>query len=100
MRMVQWKCLLLLTGTEPMIDNRGATSVEAAVSAAILGQVQATRLPLQRRGVAGFTLAELLISVGVLVLLVLLASELLKSAATVTVLGHKQMDADTQARQL
>jgi len=83
-----------------MIDKRGATSVEAAVSAAILGQVQATRLPLQRRGVAGFTLAELLISVGVLVLLVLLASELLKSAATVTVLGHKQMDADTQARQL
>jgi len=98
--MAQRKYLLLLTGTELMPDNRGATSVEAAVSAAILGQVQATRLPLQRRGAAGFTLAELLISVAVLVLLVLLASQLLNSAATVTVLGHKQMDADSQARQL
>ena len=47
-----------------------------------------------------FTLAELLVTVGVLVLLVLLASHLFKSAATVTTLGHKQMDADSQARQL
>ena len=37
---------------------------------------------------------------GVLVLLVLLATQLLNSAATVTTLGHKQMDADSQARQL
>jgi hypothetical protein len=50
--------------------------------------------------VSAFTLAELLVSVSVLVLLVLLASHLLRSAATVTVLGHKQMDADSQARQL
>src|SRR5437016_812195 len=49
---------------------------------------------------AGFTLAELLVSVGVLVLLVLLATQLLNSAATITILGHKQMDADSQARQL
>ena len=49
---------------------------------------------------AAFTLAELLISVGVLVLLVLLATQLLNSAATITTLGHKQMDADSQARQL
>src|SRR5437588_7387820 len=49
---------------------------------------------------AGFTLAELLVSVGVLVLLVLLATQLLNSAATITTLGHKQMDADSQARQL
>jgi hypothetical protein len=47
-----------------------------------------------------FTLAEVLISVGVLVLLVLLATQLLNSAATITTLGHKQMDADSQARQL
>jgi hypothetical protein len=100
MQMAQWKCLPLLTGTELMPDNRGATFVEAAVSAAILGQGQATRLPLQRRDAAGFTLAELLISVGVLVLLVLLTSQLLNTAATVTTLGHKQMDADSQARQL
>jgi hypothetical protein len=83
-----------------MRDNRNATSVEAAVSAAMLGQAQAARLPLQRRGAAGFTLAELVVTVGVLVLLVFLATQLLKSAATVATLGHKQMDADSQARQL
>jgi hypothetical protein len=49
---------------------------------------------------AAFTLAELLIAVGVLALLVLLATQLLNSAATITTLGHKQMDADSQARQL
>jgi hypothetical protein len=36
----------------------------------------------------------------VLVVLVFLATQLLKSAATVTTLGHKQMDADSQARQV
>jgi hypothetical protein len=49
---------------------------------------------------AAFTLAELLITVGVLVLLVLLFTQLLNSAATIAMLGHKQMDADSQARQL
>jgi hypothetical protein len=53
-----------------------------------------------RHHLAAFTLAELLISVGVLVLLVLLATQLLNSAATITILGHKQMDADSQTRQL
>ena len=62
--------------------------------------LQAARLPLQRRGAAGFTLAELLVTVGVLVVLVLLFTQLLNSAATITTLGHKQMDADSQARQL
>jgi len=47
-----------------------------------------------------FTLGELLISVGVLVLLVLVFTQLLKSAATVTILGHKRMDADSEARQV
>jgi hypothetical protein len=49
---------------------------------------------------AGFTLGELLVSVAVLILVVLLATHLLNSAATVTSLGHKQMDVDSQARQL
>ena len=48
----------------------------------------------------GFTLAELLVSVGVLVLLTLLATQLLHSAATIMTLGHRQMDADAQAREL
>jgi len=55
----------------------------------------------QSRGYkSGFTLTELLITVGVLVVLVLLFTQLLNSAATITTLGHKQMDADSQARQL
>src|SRR5438874_4461159 len=55
----------------------------------------------QSRGYrAAFTLVELLVSMGVLVLLVFLATQLLNSAATITILGHKQMDADSQARQL
>src|SRR6266545_682056 len=48
----------------------------------------------------GFTLAELLVAVGVLVLLVLLVSQLLNSAATIMTLGHRQMNADSQAREL
>ena len=50
--------------------------------------------------VGGFTLAEVLVSVGVLVLLILLATQLLNSAATITTLGHKRMDADSQAREI
>src|SRR5437773_12199811 len=55
----------------------------------------------QSRGYkAAFTLAELLVSIGVLVLLILVATQLLNSAATITTLGHKQMDAESQAQQL
>ena len=105
-----------------MLTRANLRPVEAAVPAAILWSgerarprvpysapppntstlSQATRLPLQCplfRGEGGFTLAELLVSVGVLVVLVLLATQLLNSAATITTLGHKQMDADSQARQ-
>jgi hypothetical protein len=51
-------------------------------------------------GESAFTLAELLVSMGVLVLVVLLFTQLLNSAATTTTLGHKLMDADSQERQL
>ena len=84
-----------------MPDNGNPTSlVEAAVPAAMCKRPQAARLPLQWRGTAGFTLAELAVSVGVLAVLVLLFTLLLNSTATITTLGHKQMDADSQARQL
>jgi len=91
-------------------DN-GAT-VEAAVPAADFHRSQAIRpfgyrsgqaLPLQHSrscGAGGFTLAELLVTVGILVMLVLLFTQLLNSAATITTLGHKQMDADSRGRQL
>jgi len=54
----------------------------------------------QRGRSGGFTLAEILVSVGVLVLLVLLFTQLLNSAATITILGLKRMDADAEARQV
>src|ERR1044072_11073 len=63
-------------------------------------EYKTTILQTKKHQVAAFTLAELLISVGVLVLLVLLATQLLNSAANITTLGHKQMDADSQARQI
>jgi len=66
----------------------------------MLGQAQAARLPLQCRRVTGFTLVELLVSVGVLAVLVFLATQLINSMAAITTLGHKQMDADSQARQV
>ena len=66
-----------------------------------LFQEKSRRNGSQSRGYsAGFTFAELLVSVGVLVLLTLLATQLLNSAATIMTLGHRQMDADSQAREL
>src|SRR5437016_4486915 len=47
-----------------------------------------------------FTLAELLVAIAILALLVVLSTQLLNSAASITTLGHKQMDSDSQARQL
>src|SRR6266705_4368226 len=92
------------------MPNEPNPPVEAAVPAASLQHEQATRLPLQRllraltmkqrERVSAFTLAELLVSVGVLVLLTLLATQLLNNAATIMTLGHRQMDADSQAREL
>src|SRR4029450_8088566 len=45
-----------------------------------------------------FTLAELLVSTGVLVLLVLLLSQLLNTTATTVRPGNKHIDTDTEAR--
>jgi prepilin-type N-terminal cleavage/methylation domain-containing protein len=106
-----------------MFKRANLTPVEAAVSAAKFSAAQATRLPLQRRPggftlpkqrerfsaftlvkqrgrSCGFTLTELLVTMGVLVVLVLLFTQLLNSAATTMTLGNKRMDADSQARQL
>ena len=83
-----------------MLSRADPRHVQAAVPAAITQLPQAIRLPLQGRGLAGFTLAELLVSIGVLVLLVMLATQLLNNVATITTLGNKRMDADSQARQV
>jgi len=83
-----------------MLDHRNPTSAQEVLSAAILARAQAARLPLQRSGASAFTLAELVVSLGVLVLLALLATQLLNNAATVTTLGHRRMDVDSQAREI
>jgi Tfp pilus assembly protein PilW len=75
-------------------DIRDQESDEGASSVPSLNALK------QRGRSRGFTLAELLVTVGVLVLLVLLFTQLLNSAATITTLGHKQMDADSQAREI
>jgi type II secretory pathway pseudopilin PulG len=79
--------------------NPNRATVEAMGAAVMLGEGQVTQLQLRRRAM-GFTLVELLVSVSVLVLVVFLAAQAIKSAATVTALGQKQMDTDGQARQL
>jgi hypothetical protein len=82
-----------------MLNHADPIPVEVRMPAGKRGPAQAARLPL-RPGCHAFTLAELLVTMGVLVLLVLLFTQLLNSAASITTLGHKQMDADSQARQL
>jgi hypothetical protein len=54
----------------------------------------------QRERASAFTLAELVVTIGVLVVLVLLFTQLVNSTASITTLGHKRMDTDSQARQV
>jgi prepilin-type N-terminal cleavage/methylation domain-containing protein len=49
-------------------------------------------------GERGFTLAELLVSMFVLVIVLFMVTQLLISATAITRTGHKQIDTDTQAR--
>jgi prepilin-type N-terminal cleavage/methylation domain-containing protein len=51
-----------------------------------------------RRTCAGFTLAELLVSVLVVVIITVIASQLMSSASAIARNGHKHFDTDTQAR--
>lgn len=51
-----------------------------------------------RRKRAGFTLAELLVSVFVLVIITFMVAQLMSSATAIARTGHKHIDTDTQAR--
>jgi len=53
-----------------------------------------------RREISAFTLAEMLVAISVLALLVVLVTQLINNAASVTTLGNQRMDADSQARPL
>src|SRR6266478_3014716 len=112
MQAAPWKPSVRWTGIEPMRDHK-LSAVTCAVCSEFFHARRKCdarcrfRIATACRGTAhstgrasGFTLAELVVSVGVLVILVLLATQLLNSAASITTLGHKQMGADAQARQL
>ena len=73
-----------------MFDRVDPIPLEATVPAANRVPAQAARLPLRPVGCHAFTLAELLVSMGVLVLLVLLFTQLLNSAASIITLGHNK----------
>src|SRR6266480_4593149 len=79
------------------VDHPRRTTVEAGVPAAILQRTQTTRLPLQHHA-RGFTLAELLVSVFVLVIILFMVTQLMSSATSITRTGNKYIDTDTQAR--
>ncbi|SRR6266481_2732887 len=51
-----------------------------------------------RRASEAFTLAELLVSVFVLVIIIFMVAQLMNSAAAITRSGHKHISTDTQAR--
>ena len=51
-----------------------------------------------RRTRGGFTLAELLVSVFVVVIIIFMVAQLMTSATAITRTGHKHIDSDTQAR--
>src|SRR4030095_4362038 len=51
-----------------------------------------------RRKAGAFTLAELLVSVFVLVIILLIVAQLMTNATAVTRTGNKHIDTDTQAR--
>src|SRR5216110_1974748 len=51
-----------------------------------------------RRRAAGFTLAELLVSVLVVVIITVIASQLMSSASAIARTGNKHFDTDTSAR--
>jgi prepilin-type N-terminal cleavage/methylation domain-containing protein len=53
-----------------------------------------------KRKCHGFTLTEMLLSVGMLALIVVFISQLFNSAASLTTTGHKPIDSNFQARQL
>ncbi len=80
--------------------NREKTGHTTANALRIAHTTAREPLRLQRSAVSAFTLVELLVTMGVLVLLVLLFAQLLNSAASITTLGHKRLDADSHSRQL
>ena len=90
------RCFACVAG--PQAYDRTAQAIALKTTRSTTDALATAHTTAKRTG--GFTLAELVVTVGVLVVLVLLFTLLLNSTASITTLGHKQMDADSQARQL
>jgi hypothetical protein len=89
-------------------DHPNRATEEAAAPAAILQRTQARRLPLRCRAcgpchavasrLGGFTLAELLVSMFVLLIIVFVVAQMMTTATAISRNGHKHVSTDTQAR--
>ncbi|MFZ0915525.1 MAG: hypothetical protein WAN04_01415 [Candidatus Udaeobacter sp.] len=96
----------------PQADETGAVAIALGTTRSTINALRTAhttaRSSIDERGLlshrslgeGGFTLAELVLSMSVLALLVLLTTQLLNSAATIMTLGHRQMNADSAAREL
>src|ERR1700745_4286701 len=90
------------------VDHPNRGTEEAAVPAAILQRTQATRLPLQCRAlgpcyalasrIGGFTLADFLVSMFVLLIIVFMVAQMMTTATAISRNGQKHVSTDTQAR--
>src|SRR5436190_3786184 len=56
------------------------------------------KVTISRRASGAFTLAELLVSIVVVVIIVLMGAQLMTSSTAITRTAHKHIDTDTQAR--
>jgi hypothetical protein len=100
------RCFASVTG--PQADETPVPAIALRTTRSTMDGLRTTRCTMDALGTAhttakktaAFTLAELLVTVGVLVVLMLLFTQLLNSAANITTLGHKRMDEDSQAREL
>src|SRR5580765_2190827 len=81
----------------PLADQKSATFASSLRRAK---EVRSQKSVVRAKAHRAFTLAEMLVSIAVLTLVVLFVAQLMKSATTITSLGNKRVDADTQARML
>src|SRR5437773_7946380 len=81
----------------PLADQRSAAFASSLRQAK---EVRRQSSVVRAKAHCAFTLAEMLVSIAVLALIVAFVTQLVNSAATISTLGHKRMDADSQARQL
>ena len=79
-------------------DNGGVRQDRSQPCSPLIDDLPNHSLPMTCDNEGGFTLAELLVSVVVLVMVIFMVAQLMSSATAVTRTGNKHIDTDTQAR--